>query len=349
MNPDNSVSVVGRDVGIDQTKTAAIACVLLIHASTGGFWSAFGSADWFSTLFWSTFSRAAVPLFLMCSGALFLTPDRVLSIRKLYGKYILRIFIALVVWGIAYKLIEVARNGAFTAQAVLEGFRQLLRLEDETHLYYLRIMLVFYAFLPMTRLIARHATKRELQYLLGLWFILGILMPTMARNWPSFPISIPAQWPLNTTYSALGYGFLGYYLKAYPVQRRIGVLTAAAGFVFVFGVTGWLSIRQGSLYNGFLEGISVGVCLQAAGSFIMLQRLWRSARGTKACRVVSRASFCIYLVHFAFLHLFLDLGWTVRDIPCAVAIPLTAAAAMLCSFAVWLLLRRIPFVRTYLI
>ena len=131
MNPDNSVSVVGRDVGIDQTKTAAIACVLLIHASTGGFWSALGSADWFSTLFWSTFSRAAVPLFLMCSGALFLTPDRVLSIRKLYGKYILRIFIALVVWGIAYKLIEVARNGAFTAQAVLEGFRQLLRLEDE--------------------------------------------------------------------------------------------------------------------------------------------------------------------------------------------------------------------------
>lgn len=339
-----------RDRSIDLIKTLAIACVLLIHASSGGFWSPFASADWLCTLFWSTASRAAVPLFLMCSGALFLNPRRELPLGKLYGRYWLRILTALIVWGACYKLIEIARTGAVTMQALADGALQLLRLEDETHLYYLRIMLVFYAFVPIGRLIVRHASRRDLQYLLLLWLALGILAPTLAGNWPSAPLAVPGQWPLNTTYTALGYGLLGYYLTAWPPERAaVGILSAAGGFLFVFGATLWASLRQGALYNGFLEGKTLGVFLQAAGLFVLARRVQVPDRLAAGLETVSNASFCIYLAHMAFLHLFTDLGWTVRLAPCILSIPLTAAAAFGCSVLVWALLRRVPWVRSWLI
>lgn len=338
-----------RDTAVDLVKAGGILCVLLLHAASGGYWAPLGSFDWFSTVFWGTISRAAVPLFLMCSGALFLNPDKELPWRKLYGTYILRIFVAMVFWAVVYKLMEIARNGDWSAAALLEGGRQLLRLEDETHLYYLRIVLLFYAFLPIGRLVVRHASDREVTYLLGLWAVVGILAPTVAINFPNAPLPIPPQWPLNTTYTALGYGLLGYWLRRRPVSCALAGVTAAAGWALVCGLTVWASLRQGSLYNGFLEGRTLGVCLMAAGLFAMACSARPSAAVRQWTTVLSRASFSIYLSHMVFLHLFYDLGWNVRILPCLLAIPLTAAAALTGSFALWLVLRRLPWARRFLV
>ena len=337
-----------RDAAIDLVKAGGILCVLLLHAASGGYYAPMGSFDWYSTLFWGTVSRAAVPLFLLCSGALFLDPRRELPLRRLYGTYMLRIFVAMVVWAVVYKLLEIGRGGVWSAETLLAGARQLLRLEDENHLYYLRIVLLFYAFLPVGRLVVRHASDRELTYLLGLWFLVGILAPTVSLKFPSAPVPSPPQWPLNTTYTALGYGLLGYWLRRHPLSRGWAGLTALAGWCLVGGLTAWASLRQGSLHNGFLEGRTLGVCLMAAGLFCLACRAKPSGGLGRAAAVVSRASFSIYLSHMVFLHLFYDLGWNVRMLPCLAAIPLTAAAAFAGSFALWLLLRRIPWVRRYL-
>lgn len=338
-----------RDAAVDLVKAGGIICVLLLHAASGGYWAPIGSFDWFSTVFWGTISRAAVPLFLMCSGVLFLDPRRDLPLRKLYGTYMLRIFVAMVFWAVVYKLMEIGRNGTWSLEALLEGGRQLLRLEDETHLYYLRIVLLFYAFLPVGRLVVRHASDRELTYLLGLWFLVGVLAPTVTINFPNAPVPIPPQWPLNTTYTALGYGLLGYWLHRHPLSRTLSAVTAALGWLLVFGLTVWASRRQGSLYNGFLEGRTLGVCLMAAGLFSMACGAKLTDGLRRRTAVVSRASFSVYLSHMVFLHLFYDLGWNVRMLPCLAAIPLTAAAALGGSFALWLLLRRLPWARKYLI
>lgn len=45
-------------------------------------------------------SLFAVPIFLMISGYLFLSPERDISIRKMYGKYVARILGCLIVFGI---------------------------------------------------------------------------------------------------------------------------------------------------------------------------------------------------------------------------------------------------------
>ena len=92
-----------RQLDLDLVRTVAIFGTVLIHATAvGGFNWAFGSAAWTANLFWSSLLRCAVPLFLMCSGALFLDPGRDLPLKTLWGKNMFRIAVALVFWATAY-------------------------------------------------------------------------------------------------------------------------------------------------------------------------------------------------------------------------------------------------------
>ena len=68
-----------RDVAVDFIKAFAILVVVLIHVSTGAYANPVGSFPWYSAVLWGSVSRASVPLFLMCTGVLFLGPERELS------------------------------------------------------------------------------------------------------------------------------------------------------------------------------------------------------------------------------------------------------------------------------
>ena len=93
-----------RSVPVDAAKTAAIFGTLLIHASAaGGFAGAPGSFGWTSALFWNCLLRSAVPVFFLCSGALLLPPEKEVTIRRVWTKYIPRILAALFFWAAAYK------------------------------------------------------------------------------------------------------------------------------------------------------------------------------------------------------------------------------------------------------
>lgn len=221
----------GRDRTVDLIKTAAIFGVLLIHVSAGGLsGAAIGSGTWIACLFWGSVSRAAVPLFLMASGALLLRPDRELTLRKLYTKNFPRLLAALLFWAVCYKVFNLLLWGALTPAGLVQAIKEVILFRHEEHLYYLHIMLLVYALLPITRLVAAHATVGQMRYLLGLWFLLGILYPTVKIYWPfTLLVGIPTQWLMNMTYAAIGYTLLGYFLSAHPTSRRWPWGAAALG------------------------------------------------------------------------------------------------------------------------
>ncbi len=113
-----------------------------------------------------------------------------------------------------------------------------------------------------------------------------------------------------------------------------------------------LSARAGALNITFLEGMSVGVCLLAAGLFSLLYRFGqRTAQrpvGALA-RQLSKASFCIFLVHVVWLNVFPHFGLTANSFPAIVSIPVLSACNAALSYLCWLALSRIPFVRRWLV
>lgn len=337
---------------LDLVKTAAIAGVVLIHVSAGGFAAPAGSFNWLSALFWGSVSRAGVPLFLMCSGALLLDPGRELPLKRLYGHNLLRLLAALLFWATAYKLFRLYTAGWLTGASLYQGVKEVLLFLHEPHLYYLHIMLLVYICLPVTRVFVRHADRRQMEYALAVWFALGILYPTLQPFWPFTLLSgIPVQWMLNMTWAAIGYGVLGWYLRRRPPDRRWGAGLCLTGFALTFFGTWAGTLRRGTLYTHFLEGMTVGVCLLAAGVYALCcgSRHAPGARTAGLLAFWSRASFCVFLVHVFFLELFRANGWMLGELPALLSIPLVALALLGCSGAVYAVLSRIPGVRRWLI
>lgn len=342
-----------RSFDIDLIKTVAIIGVVFIHTCIVGYSNAVGSFDWLASLFWGSITRASVPLFFMCSGALLLDPDRELTVRKLYSKNVLRILAALLFWAMAYKCFHLAMEGNMTVGGLVQAVKQVVLFSHESHLYYLHILLLVYAFLPVTRVFTKNASRRQLRYLLVLWFLLGILYPTVRPFWPFTLLQgIPVQWMMNMTYAAIGYGILGYVLKKRPFATIVpGTAFLVAGFAMVFFGTWAMSSKSGELYQHFLEGMSVGVCVLAVGIFsLCVSAEFRpSERAAAMVAFCAKASFCIFLVHVFFIDCFAALGFTVRILPCAASIPLVVAVNLLCSGMVYVALSHIPVVKKWLI
>jgi len=346
-----------RSVAVDAAKTAAIFGTLLIHASAiGGFSGAVGSFNWTAALFWNTLLRCAVPVFFMCSGALLLPPEKEVSAKTVWRKYIPRILAALLFWAAAYAawqlLLLWRHTGTLELDAIRRAVTDWLLFRHKSHLYYLHITLLVYALLPVTRFFVAEADRRLLRYGLAVWFLLGILLPT-ARLFPPFSllVGIIAQYPISLAWGAVGYGVLGYELSrmARTCRPRTFVLLYLAGFGVTFGGTLAVSLVQGDLYQGLLGGNSLGVCLQAAGVFGFCVSSFSERPSCCWTETISKASFCVYLVHLAFMEFLTGRGFSAGSYPPIWAVPCLTAATFALSFLVWLVLRRVPVVKKYLI
>jgi len=342
----------GRDIAVDVIKTVAIISVLFIHCCTGGYSAPLKSSSWAAAVFWGSVSRAGVPLFLMCSGALMLPRERELTLKKLWGRSILRLLIALFFWAALYKVYNGLIYKTLSSQYAEASLKELVLFRHENHLYYLHIMLLVYAFLPATRAFIRAASERETDYFLLIWFLVGILYPTLRPYWPfRLLVGIPGQWLLNMTYASIGYGVLGYRLRRRPLKSWLAAALAIVGFAVTMGGTVIGSIMTGGLYEHFLEGMTAGVCMLAAGIFSLCVPGSEKVSGRAAAvyAFMSKASFCVYLVHIFALKGFYLLGVTVRAAHCIVTIPALVAAVLLVSLLVYLPISRIPWVKRWLI
>ena len=337
-----------RDLQIDTVKSLAIWMVLIIH--TCFFSDPVSSAPFLSNLFWRVLAGSAVPVFLMCSGALMLRPEKELTLHKLFFRSLLRFVLAMLFWAMVYKAQHLWQAGQLTPASLFAALKEVLVFNQEFHLYYLHIMMLIYVLLPVLRLIVREGSETVLRYLLVLLFLFGILAPTVKPYWPFTLVEgIPTQWIMNMTYAAIGYCLLGWYLRVHPLSKALSAGLFAAGFVFTFALTYLFSARQGSLDGRFLEGMTLGPCLMAAGLYGLLLHAKPGERAARLVTELSRGSFCVYLVHVFFLNLDQQALWHTLPIPRALLVPLAAAALLLLSMAVYELLSRIPVVRRWLI
>lgn len=342
-----------RDEKIDLVKTVAIWNVVLCHVAAAPFsGGTVGTTPWFAALFWTSLAHACVPLFFMASGALLLKPEKQLTLKKLYTRMLPRILASLFFWALCYKLVYLALMDSLTLPDVTDAVKHLLLFHHEEHFYYLHITILAYAALPVTRLVARYADRRLLEYALALWFLLGILYPTVRTFWPFTLLSgVPVQWRMNMTYASIGYMLLGYYLSSYHPQpsRGLSGMLLLAGFLLTFWGTCFLSYAAGRPDGHFLEGMGAPVFLVVLGMWGLCQTTELSPSGGKGAAFLSRASFCIYLTHIFCLQAFARWGLRAVDGPVLVTVPLISGLIVCCCCAGYVVLSRVPVVRRWLI
>lgn len=344
----------GRIAAVDYAKTLAIACVVVIHVSSEVLLGRqAGSAAWLEGLFWSSLARGAVPLFLMCSGVLFMDRTGGLSVRHIWKRNIPHILLALLVWAAVYKMIPRFLHEKVTADALRAILLELLCGQHEGHLYFLHIMLLVYAALPVTYTFAANADKKTERYALAFWIVFGVLLPTAKSLGLLHAFSgIFLQWPLTLAWGAIGCTWMGHLLmKRGPLPAHLAAAMIFAGFIICFAGTWFRSVRAGKLSAQLLEGLSPGPCFLAAGFFSLCMRVGKreNRRLERIAKELSSGSFCVYLVHLLVLRALAHIGLSTSCFRPAGSVPALALLCLVGSYCIYLLLKRISWVNWWLI
>lgn len=119
----------------------------------------------------------AVPCFGMISGILLINPKKELNIKKIYGKYLVRIILVLLLFGTVFSWIEVIFNeNTISIKQVPKAVLLVLKHNTWEHLWYLYAILTVYILLPLWRYLAKKCNNTVLVSIIVVLYIISFLL-----------------------------------------------------------------------------------------------------------------------------------------------------------------------------
>jgi surface polysaccharide O-acyltransferase-like enzyme len=299
---------------LDLVRAFAILAVLLIHCTASGTLDqAAGSAAQFAYIAIDKLSNFAVPVFLMISGLVlfyryfdFWQPGDAL---RFYRKRLQFIVAPYLIWSAVYYSYNLwMYRGGVTDWNWADFYDQLLWGEAEYHLYFIAMIVQFYALLPLMIVLARRFAgfARHL-------FLIGLVVQTAGFSYDRWIGEIPHLSHLCLEYFAifcLG-GQIGMNYKAFAdwLERNIGWVAWMSGALgctlagaFQLEAVGldfnqvWFAL----LFNGY--AVFAGFALIQLSRRILIASP-QHERLPKLLTSLGAASFGIYFLHPVLLDL----------------------------------------------
>lgn len=354
-----------RKTELDILRCLSMAAVVALHVIGTVFWMTDVHSRWWHVLnVMNSATRWCVPLFVMISGALFLGRDREIPLKTLYGKYILRIVSAFLIWSTLYALWDFRPAGQASLSDWLRYAGQLLvhiALKPHYHLWFVYMIVGLYILLPVLRVIVRHASQRVLQYwllLMAVWQF-GVLALNRLAFFENCFGSAVGNMNLGFLTGYVFYFVCGYYLTQYRITstrtfRIYCILGISAYLITVIG-TAYLSLMSdtgqatgdSTLYDYMLPTTAmIAVAIFAVGNRrkngagkARFGRLWKKA---------AEMMFGVYLIHDFYLIILGKLGFTLTRFPHVWAVFVAWLFVCAASIGTVFLLRKIPFCRKYM-
>ena len=324
---------------VDFVRVAASFLVVLAHVSDLG-----NGPSGSNALFYSL-SRNGVPLFFMLSGFLLLPKQE--DIWTFFKKRAARIVIPFVFWSIAY---DVVWDHAFASSGVTPGaifslFVRILRGPRAAHLWFFYSLIGLYFFTPILRPFVAKARKSEIWYYILMWVL---VTPVLYIVLEFTPVQNGFELQYFTGY--VGYFLLGMMLGQMELSPRrmwVSLAVFAAGLAFTFAVF-FFNLPPEKNELVFRSYPSLNFVIMSSAAFLLVkfagERL--DARHTGWIKMLSQASFGIYLIHPMILWLaemvWKNLGRGMAAMSSLLIIPLATLLLYLASFAAAHLIRHIP-------
>ena len=246
----------------------------------------------------------AVPCFVMVSGALLLDPAKKITLSDIFGRYIRRMVLAILLFTFVFVVFDALATGEPKGMAVFGTWLQKAWTNGSwSHMWYLYMLIGLYLMLPLYRLVTRQRNGGMLGYALLLFFLFLCILPSigyLTGKTSGFYAMAYTVYPF--------YFFMGYALHKNKIRLPLiaAVVLLAIG-TFLLVLSTYFSIRMESETLRSFSGsyASFAVAFQAIGIFTLFQRGHRLFASTMPIwERIDELSFGIYLVHLLFLHLF---------------------------------------------
>lgn len=338
---------------LDSLRSLSIIAVVLLHAAAWDWYlMPVTGLDWQTLNVYDSLVRFCVPVFFMVSGALFLQPERGITIQLVFRKYLPRILVAFIVWSAFYAALGTYGPGGDGSVRSL-----LTRLVlGHYHLWFLFVLAGLYLVTPLLRPMVSNRTNAW--YFVVLAAVFTLFMP-LAQELPVVGDLVTQILETTQMHLVLGYTLffvLGYLLSTVTLTRKRVVLVMLLGIwgvLMTAGLTSLLSIWKQTPTATFYGFLTPNVAAAAVAVFVGVRAL--NTRKDPAGRapkpivaLVGTLSFGIYLVHPFFQWVYQQLGITASFAPTVISVPLLTLMIIVPSAVMAWLVQRIPKVGAYI-
>lgn len=245
----------------------------------------------------------AVPIFVMISGRFFLDPQRPVTMEAIWKRYIPRILVAFLFWGIAYQLWYAMTNEGYTLfsqwKVILFG-----TITGAYHMWYLWMLIGLYAITPILRKIAED--QRLSIYFIGLYFAAQCLIYFASE----FPLvgglisQVMEKIRMNFVLGFTAYYLMGYSLCCWKPSRKQEYALYALGIIVTVAAPIGniiLAYRTGEMTEFFTKYEAPTTFIQSAALYTFFINRVSKVRWTERTRKVfaltTKYGFGAYMVH----------------------------------------------------
>ncbi len=198
-----------RQWPIDVLRIAATCAVVFLHTLTGFVDHAdLGAypAHRITYLVLMDLITWCVPVFVMISGYFFLDPSKKITMREMLGKYMRRIVLALVLFGVPFALLKLLMTeGTFRPDMLWRSVVLVLTGRTWSHMWYLYLILGLYLITPLLKKVLAKIPGASV-YLVLLFLLVGGSLMTFAGKFAGDE----SLWHLSDTSIYLFYYLVGY-------------------------------------------------------------------------------------------------------------------------------------------
>ena len=340
-----------RILYLDMLKIISCIAVVMIHVTADGFnYMNIHSISWNITTIINILVRFAVPVFVMVSGALFLSPDKQLDVKKLWKKNILNLVIVYIVWTLIYAVYAVYNRGQ--GISIINVLGSAVK-KSYYHLWFIPMLIGIYACIPLLKPIV-NSGKKTVEYFLIIFALFYIIPSTIELF--KFPYYTYVRAILNRIQiPMLGYMcyfVLGHYLHTYELnkkQKRIIYISSVVAVIISIVVTIVYSWNMNKAILTLANNFSVTTFIMSIAAFVLMKSLFenKKMKFEKAIIHLSNISLGIYLIHV----LIKDILKNQLDMPFTNIwnLPINTVIMLVGSYLISFGLSKIPFVNKYII
>ena len=343
----------------DYLRVFAALAVIILHVATAHIRdTAITGSAWIVMNLYNSLVRWGVPVFVMISGALFLS--RELSMKKVFTKNIARLAVAYVVWSAFYAVVIPLGKHLLTPDYEISVGSILKNvITGADHMWFIPMLIGLYLCLPIFCQIV--LSEKATKYFLILAFVFAFLIPQIVNlsvDFTSGPIAEGAE-ALNTLVSKMKLqmvtGYSGYFIAGYVLSRKelnrklrrwiyaIGIV----GFVLTAGLSLLASLKAGTFVDHYYGNFNCGVVLEAVAVFTWCK--YNLSGSPRWVLRFSKDSFGIYLVHVFALELILTVGLDTLSFSPIISIPVISLIVALVSWGISYLLHKIPVLNRWIV
>lgn len=321
---------------------------VLVDTSRG-----FDVAWWVGNLT-NAMSRWGVPIFVMVSGALFLSKPIEESPLEFYKRKMIRLAIPIVIWTSFFMLLTLRalmkHGGVLDGKDVVISIMKGLPIGG-FHLWYLYMCVGLYLLAPLVRFVLDGIPQKWKVPLIVVTFFIASLESTISLS--SIGTGTASTF-LSLCLPYLPYFAMGFLLREHTDEQRhhfwVLLLVAVASGVLIAVLTAglfpWLGKRSWMMLNGGLSPFVIVMALCVYRAVIVIDWPRLSCKFIRdLVKHIAPFTLGIYVMHPFFLMVLSRFGLDAKFIHPIVGIPLTTITAFIMAAVMSRIIAVVPYVR----